>query len=157
MAVLKEEAKLLLVQSLACFDTPTQAAELVKQELGIAISRMQAAAYDPTKPAGRNLSEKWRAVFDSTREKFLSDVASVPIAHQAFRLRALQRQFERAEARGNTPLAAQLLEQAAKEMGGSLTNRRELTGRDGKPIAMAHATITKEELAEAVRSVREEF
>jgi len=141
VAVLKEEAKQLLVQSLACYDTPSQAAELVKQELGVEISRMQAAAYDPTKPAGRNLSQKWRDVFEATRKAFIESVATVPIAQQAFRLRVLQRALEKAEARGNAPLVAQLLEQAAKELGGAFTNRRELTGKDGRPLVPPPAAL----------------
>jgi hypothetical protein len=157
MAALKDNVKLAIVQALACYDTPSQVAEFVKQEFGLTVPRQQVAMYDPTKAAGRNLSEKLRQVFEATREAFLTDVASVPIAQQAFRLRVLQRSLEKAEASKNIPLVAQLLEQAAKEIGGALTNRRELTGKDGRPIAVAQASITKEELAEAVRSVREEF
>ena len=55
------------------------------------------------------------------------------------------------------PLVAQLLEQAAKETGGAFTNRRELTGKGGGPIASQITTVTPEELQAAVRSVREEF
>ena len=40
----------------------------------------------------------------------------------------------KAEAKGNFPLAAQLHKQAAEEMGNAYTNRRELTGKDGKDL-----------------------
>jgi hypothetical protein len=157
MAVLTEEAKVTLVQALACYDTPTQAAEAVAQEHGIKIERMQAWKYDPTKPAGKNLSKKLVDLFHATRAAFLKDTASIPVAQQAYRLRVLQKEVERAQARGNTAMVAQLLEQAAKESGGAFTNRRELTGANGGPIAQQTTTVTPEQLAEAVRSVREEF
>ena len=134
MAVLTEDVKLAIVRALACFDTPSQAADLVKQEFGVEVRRQQVAAYDPTKPAGRNLSQKLRAIFEVTREAFLEDVASIPITQQAYRMRVLQRLLVRAESRDNTAMVAQLLEQAAKEMGGAFTNRRELTGKEGKPL-----------------------
>jgi hypothetical protein len=54
---------------------------------------------------------------------------------------------EKAEAQGNMVLASSLLEQAAKEMGGAFTNRRELTGKDGgavevKSLADFYADLT---------------
>ena len=44
--------------------------------------------------------------------------------------------IHKAESKGNMPLAAQLLEQAAKEVGEAYTNRQRLehTGKDGGPI-----------------------
>ncbi|RSP38220.1 DUF2280 domain-containing protein, partial [Acinetobacter baumannii] len=35
MATLKEPIKIFIVQSLACFDTPQQVADAVKQEFGV--------------------------------------------------------------------------------------------------------------------------
>ncbi|MDR8269558.1 DUF2280 domain-containing protein, partial [Acinetobacter baumannii] len=54
MATLKEPVKIFIVQSLACRDTPQEVAELVKQEFGVDIDRVQVATYDPTKVAGKN-------------------------------------------------------------------------------------------------------
>lgn len=157
MAVLTDEAKVTLVQALACYDTPTQAAEAVAQAHGIKIERMQAWKYDPTKPSGKNLSKKLVDLFHATRDAFLKDAAGIPIAQQAYRLRVLQKEVERAQARGNTAMVSQLLEQAAKETGGAFTNRREVTGKGGGPITQQVSSVTPEQLAEAVRSVREEF
>lgn len=137
MPSLTEEAKLTIVRALACFDTPTQAAELVAQEHGVKIERMQAMKYDPTKPAGKALGKKFRAIFHATREAFLKDTASIPVAQQAFRLRVLQRELERAQSRGNTAMVSQLLEQASKEVGGAFTNKREHSGPGGAPIQTA--------------------
>lgn len=154
MAILTENVKLVIVQSLACFDTPSQVAEAVKQEFGVEVSRMQVALYDPTKGTGKNLSAKLRAIFAETREKFLADVSAIPIAQQSYRLRVLQRALTKVEKQGNTAMVAQLLEQAAKESGGAFTNRRELTGARGGPIQQAN--LTPAEFAETARRIAAE-
>ena len=86
--------------------------------------------------------EKWKALFEETRKTFLEDTATIAISHRAVRLRALQRMSEKAEMQGNMVLAASLLEQAAKEVGDSFTNRRELTGKDGKDLPAPTAPVT---------------
>lgn len=131
---LTDGARTYIVQALACWDTPTHVANTVKREFGISITPQAIEAYDPTKQAGRNLSEKWQSLFEATREELLKDKAKIPISHRGVRLRALQRMLEKAEAAGNILFAAQLLEQAAKEVGGMFTNRRELTGNGGKDL-----------------------
>lgn len=156
MAVLTEEMKLTLVQALACFDTPSQAAEVVAQEHGVKIDRAQAIKYDPTKPAGRNLSPKLKEIFAATRKKFLEDVSQIPIAQQAYRLRVLQRALTRADTQGNAAMVSQLLEQAAKETGGAFTNRRELTGKGGGPIQQSVADVTPDEFKQIARQVASE-
>lgn len=145
MAALSDDVKAFIVQALACFDTPQQVAASVKEELGIVVNRQQCEAYDPSKYVGRNLSKKWRALFAATRTAFLEDQASIPIANQNFRLRALDRLYQQAATRGNAPLAAQLIEQAAKETGGAFTNRHKLehTGKGGGPM-QAISTVTSD-------------
>lgn len=134
MATLTEPVKLAIVQWLACYDTPTQVAQQVKEDFNLDVTRMQVSAYDPTKVSGRSLSKKLSDLFYATRKAFLEDVATIPIAQQAYRLRVLQRNLERADTRGNAAMVSTLLEQAAKEVGGSFTNRRELTGKEGKDL-----------------------
>lgn len=131
---LKDEVKTFIVQSLACFDTPSVVVDAVRKEFGATITRQSVEGYDPTKKAGSNLAEKWRMLFEETRKTFLEDTASIAISHRAVRLRALQRMADKAETQGNMVLASSLLKQAAEEVGGAYTNRREITGRDGKPI-----------------------
>lgn len=155
MAALTDPAKLFVVQALACFDTPSQVASAVKQEFGLEVSRQQVSIYDPTRPAGRSLSKKLAATFQATREAFLKEAATVPVAHQAYRLRVLNRALERAEKSGNTTLVLQILEQAAREMGGAFTNRREVTGKGGGPIQQQ--AVTAEQVAAEVRRVREDY
>jgi hypothetical protein len=133
MAVLPTEIKAFIVQGLACFDTPTQVAQAVKQEFNFEVSRQQVAQHDPTKVAGRTLASKWVGLFEDTRKRFREEVADIPIANKAVRLRALDRMVTKAEGMKNMALAAQLMEQAAKEMGGAYTNRQQVdhTNSDG--------------------------
>jgi len=133
MAVLPTEIKAFIVQGLACFDTPTQVAQAVKQEFSFEVSRQQVAQHDPTKVAGKTLASKWVSLFEDTRKRFREEVADIPIANKAVRLRALDRMVTKAEGMKNMALAAQLMEQAAKEMGGAYTNRQQVdhTNSDG--------------------------
>lgn len=130
------EVQTFIVQALACFDAPSVVVNSVKAEFGLTITRQRVELYDPNKRAGQALSQRWRELFDATRKEFLEDTSKIAISHRAVRLRALQRMAERAEHAGNLPLAAQLHEQAAKEVGDSYTNRRELTGKDGGGITV---------------------
>ncbi|HVR48144.1 MAG TPA: DUF2280 domain-containing protein [Pseudorhodoferax sp.] len=134
MAALTDDVKRFVVQALACYDTPSQVAEAVKEEFGLVVQRQQVATYDPTKHAGKNLSAKWRVVFDATREKFKDEVSDIPIAQRAYRLRVLQRIASKAEGMRNLPLTAQLLEQAAKEVGDAYVNRQKTDGKEGADV-----------------------
>jgi hypothetical protein len=124
MAVLRSEVKAFIVQALACFDTPSQVVESVKKEFGIEISRQQCESHDPTKFAGKQLGAKWAELFHAARARFREETADIPIANRAFRLRAMSRFVERAEAMKNIGLAMQILEQAAKEVGDVYVNRQ---------------------------------
>jgi hypothetical protein len=139
---LTDEARTYVVQSLACFDPPSIVAANVKKEFGFLITPQGCEVYNPERRAGRNLAEKWKALFAETRKTFLENTAEIGISHRAVRLRALGRMADRAETQGNLALAAQLHEQAAKEVGNAYTNRRELTGRDGKDLPSAPPPVT---------------
>jgi hypothetical protein len=128
---MNDAVRMFIIQSLAAFDTPSQVAEAVKDEFGITISRQAVHAYDPTKAAGKDLQEKWRTLFEESRAAFLDNVADIPIANKAMRLRALQRMASKAEGMKNLALAARLHEQAAKEVGNAYTNKVDHTSSDG--------------------------
>lgn len=123
MAALSNDVKAFIVQALACFDTPSQVATAVKEEFGIEVSRQQCESHDPTKYAGRDLAKRWRVLFEDTRKRFREETADIPIANRAHRLRTLGRMAEKAEGMRNLALTAQLLEQAAKEVGDVYVNR----------------------------------
>ena len=124
MAALRSEVKAFIVQALACFDTPSQVVEAVKKEFGLDVSRQTCEGHDPTKYAGRGLAKRWADLFHECRARFTAETADIPIAHRAYRLRALGRMAEKAELMKNMALTAQLLEQAAKEVGDVYVNRQ---------------------------------
>jgi len=133
MAVLKNEVKSFIVQALACFDTPSQVVESVKNEFGVVLSRQQVETHDPTKTSGKGLALKWQTLFHDTRKRFREETAEIPIANRAFRLRAMNRFVERAETMKNIGLAMQILEQAAKETGDMYVNRNRKDEPDDEP------------------------
>lgn len=129
------EQKAYVVQRLGCFDGPREVAEALKEEFGVEISPQAVECYDPTKRAGRGLSEKWRDLFAATRAAFLAHIErQVPEVHRAVRIKHLARSFHVLQARGNYVAAADMLERIAKEMGNVHTNRREFSGPDGGAI-----------------------
>ena len=141
-AKLSDEVKTYIVQALACFDSPSIVAAAVKKEFGVEVSRQLAESHDPNKKAAAGLAPKWRVLFEETRKTFLEDTASIAISHRAVRLRALQRMADKAENQGNMVLASSLLKQAAEEVGGAYTNRREITGKDGKDLPTPVSPVT---------------
>lgn len=157
-AQLSNETKTFIVQALACFDSPLTVAKAVKEELGIEVTRQHVESHDPTKKAAATLGKRWVELFHATRKTFLEDTSTIGISHRAVRIRSLQRYAALAEKQGNVRLAAELLEQAAKEMGDAYTNRRILTGKDGNPLVPAPAVpLTGADVAQAVKEIGEAF
>ncbi|QJS27455.1 DUF2280 domain-containing protein [Rhizobium ruizarguesonis] len=152
MAKLNREQQTYAVQALACFDSPSVVAAALRKEFNVVLTPQSVESYDPTKKAGRNLAARWKALFEETRKTFLEDTASIAISHRAVRLRALQRMADKAETQGNMVLASSLLKQAAEEVGGSYTNRRELTGKDGKDLPVPVSPVTIFQLPDNGRS-----
>lgn len=132
MATLKEPVKIFIVQSLACRDTPQEVADIVKQEYGLKIERSQVALYDPTKAAGKNLSKKFKDLFEETRKKFDDGLIDIPITQKFYRMRQYQKHLEK-NAR-NTVMTLNIMKQAAQDLGGQFTNKTEVTGAGGGPI-----------------------
>lgn len=155
MATLKEPVKIFIVQALACRDTPQEVAEAVKQEFKIELDRRQCASYDPTKPAGQNLSKKFVQLFEETRKKFDEGLIDIPIANKHYRLKQYQKQLERNAK--NTVMSLKILEQAAKDVGGKFTNRQEITGKDGKPIETVNSSVPTESYLKARGQVLDEY
>lgn len=123
---LKDDVKVFIIQGLACFDGLAAVGAAVKKEFGVEVSRQLVESHDPTKKAGSSLGERWRTLFDETRKTFIESTVDIGISHRTVRLRVLSRMAAKAEDQGNMVLAASLLEQAAKEMGGSFTNKTQV-------------------------------
>ena len=120
MAALKKEVKLYIVRALAVFNTPQETVELVQQEFGITITRQKCEAYDPTKRTGQNLSQELKEEFEATREQYLANPKAIPIANQTVRLQRYENQYQGTK---NPKLRLEILEKAAKEIGGQYTNQ----------------------------------
>lgn len=123
MAKLSESVKTLIVQRLACFDSPSAVGQVVKQEFGLELPRQQIANFDPTKAAGKNVSKRLRAIFWATRKCVVEEIGATPISHPSYRLRALNRLLVQMEEDGNVAMMARILEMAAKEVGGFFESR----------------------------------
>ena len=155
MAALKPEVRAFIIQELACFETPSQIVESVQKEFKVQVTRQQVASHDPTKAAGKGLAKKWVDLFNDLRDRFLNEISDIPIANKAYRLRVLQRMSTTAEGMKNLGMTAQLLEQAAKEVGDAYTNKLkvESTGKDGGPIKTEATNLTPQEAAEAYKKM----
>ncbi|EGT0665796.1 DUF2280 domain-containing protein [Citrobacter freundii] len=156
MAALKGEVKAFIVQSLACFDTPSQVVELVKKEFGLSITRQQVESHDPTKANGRGLAQKWVDMFNATRERFQNEISDIPIANKAYRLRVLDRMATRAEGMKNLALTAEIIEQAAKECGDAYTNKHKFEHSGPNGGAIQTITMSKEEYKSARQEMMED-
>ncbi|HCN98550.1 MAG TPA: hypothetical protein DIT59_18130 [Leclercia sp.] len=156
MAALKGEVKAFIVQSLACFDTPSQVVESVKKEFGLAIPRQQVESHDPTKANGKGLAQKWVDMFNTTRERFQSEISDIPIANKAYRLRVLDRMATRAEGMKNLALTAEIIEQAAKECGDAYTNRHKFEHSGPNGGAIQTITMSKDEYKSARQEMMED-
>lgn len=144
MPKLTDDIKLMIVTELAQFRRPADVARMISEETGVIVDRFQVRTYDPTKAAYAG-GEKWREIFDQVRSRYLGSIESVPIAHKAYRLNVLQQICDNARDRGNFVLAAATLEQAAKEVGNSLTNERSI--RMGLPANPFSGTTPEERRA----------
>ncbi len=158
MAVLTDDQKLEIVTMLACFRDPGLIVDHFGQEYGIELDHRQVGSYDP----GRMYYEagpKWREIFDAKRKAYLEDVATVPIANQGFRLNLLNEQAALAFKNKQPALGAALLEQAAREVGGLMTNQRSLTVDDNRRARPSEMTPEdrRAAMAELIRQAMEKM
>lgn len=140
---LADEVKAFIVTNLAAFEPPSVVVELVKGEFGIAVSRQQVSGYDPATRTGKEMSEKWKVMFEKARKDFRESTDDIPLANKAVRVRMLDRMARAAMERKNVQQAKDLMKQIAEEMGEVYTNRHKLehTGKDGKPLPVAPTLI----------------
>lgn len=155
MAALRKEVKLFIVRSLAVFNTPEETARLVNEEYkNLNVSRQQCERYDPTKRAGKDLSDELKKEFEITREEFLGKPESIPIANLVVRLQRYENMFQASK---NNILRLKIQEQAAKDIGRQYTNRQEITGKDGKPIETINQNVPTDSYLKAREQVLDEY
>lgn len=153
MQRLTDDVKAFIVTHLAMYDTPMQVVLAVKEEFALDVDRQHVRFFDPTTDAKDKPAKKWIDLFHATREKFIDSASDIPIAIKAVRLRRLDRMAQQLERNRNVLGAAQLMKQAAEDIGGVYTNRRELTGKDGAAIDV---NMTADERRERVVSLLSE-
>lgn len=154
MADLTEEMQDAIVRRLARFETPTNVARAVGEEFDVEISRRQVAAYN-VGTASFEGAQKWVYVFDAERAAYRKELEQHAISDVGFRLGMLQRGALAAEARGNYVLAAQLLKQAAEDVGGAYSNERRVSGKIDHNISRpATADEARRELAMRIENAR---
>lgn len=112
-----DEVKRRIVVELASFRSTMEVRDILKREYEIEARPNDLCRYDATKDyfvGGAALAE----LFNDMRRRFIRDVSDIAIASMGYRLRRLERMSETLERIGQYKLAAALLEQAAKELGG---------------------------------------
>lgn len=135
MAKLTEEQKTFLVCGFARWSVRADLMRAFEDEFGFRPDRQQLDNYNldgwrarRTADGRKDPMKKWRPLFEQTRKDHLARVNAIPVANQAHRLTLLNKMIEDAMTKGAIRLAADLLEQAAKEAGGAFTNTREVRG-----------------------------
>lgn len=134
MAELSDEVKILIVTQLARHRTPTQVALAVKEIFNVEVSRQGVHYYDASRP-GSTLPPRWTKLFNAERKRYYT-AAKQEVAglNMKFRAAELLEMYFAAKAKGQTKLAAGLLEQMAREEGGMYTNAKRDAGDGPKEI-----------------------
>lgn len=143
MPVLTDKVKEFIVTRHALYDTPKQIGAALKEEFGLDLPRQQISNYNPKNSTARNgnLSRRLIAIYEATRARFNETVDDIPISQRSYRLRKLGQMFDAAFDKGAFVVAAGLLEQAAKEVGDTFTNKREVRGS----VTVVHDDLSTED------------
>ena len=152
---LKDHHRAFLVREFACFATPMEAADALREEYGIEITPQAAQHYAATSGAGRQAAKKWHDLFDVSRQAFLDDVvARIPEAHRSVRIQELAHASRIFKKQRNYMAMANMLERIAKEMGNVHTNRHEFMGKGGGPIKFAAVDdMTDDQIDQELRRI----
>jgi len=127
-----------IVRQLACYSSPSQAAEALNECFGVVVTPQATERYHPDKKMGARMAPKWRDLFEATRTEFHDYIEKhVPSANRGVRVMRLERAANALEGAKNWYGMANMLERIAKEMGNVHTNRREFTGKDRGPIQVS--------------------
>lgn len=116
MRRLSDAVKRRIVEHLACYSSHAEVVELIADEFAVTLTPRHVRAYDPTSFQYVG-SHRWLGYFQTVRDRCALKLGDIAIAHRAYRVRQLQRIYEKAIDGGNYRLALATLEQAAKEMG----------------------------------------
>src|SRR6202171_6214372 len=142
---LNDEQKAFIVKAFARFEGAREVCASFHEKYNVELSTVRAHKYNCGGPSFTG-AKKWRELFEAERRHFLENVQSIGIANKTYRIQELHKLCVIAIGRENVKLAAELMEQAAKEMGEVFTNKREIRA-ETKSIT---ATMTTEELRQEI-------
>ena len=111
-----------MVELFAQFHTVKQVADTIKAEYHTDLDLRSVATYDPSQRHCR-MGKRLREHYDACRQAYVEASAKVGVAHQAHRLRLIERVIEKATTAKDFSSALKGLELAAKEMGGVLEGK----------------------------------
>lgn len=147
------EVKKFIVKQLACYDTPSEVAAMVKEEFEIDLQRGNINAYNPLSRQGRQLSKRLKLIFFGTRKRFESDIQKLPLANPIVRVSELSKFYYKARDRNNFKAAATYLKQIQDETTGSKIKLVGGEEKDGdKPVQVAVTASRIAELRNANKS-----
>ena len=136
---LTNEQKTYVVRRLAEYDKPTAIALGLKEVFGVTISHQAVEHYDPERPAGHDLAQKWRDLFWQARRAFIESIADVGTMLKPVRMHIRERMALQEWEAGRCKIANEILDSIAKEAGGAFVTRHEPVGKGLIPMT---ATIT---------------
>ena len=139
MAELSDDHKREIVELLACFHEVATIRDYFREQHDLDLDHKQIGSYDPTR-SYFEASQRWKDLFEQQRAAYIAEIGSIPIANQAYRLNVLQRELNKAVKRNDPTDTLAILEQAAKEVGGILTNQRELRVDDSRRLTAREMT-----------------
>lgn len=159
MADLPKEVQVFIVQQLACYRTPPEIIENVKENFeDVTLIRQQIYYYqklvrsEPTAVKTKELYE----LFKKTRDQYDRRIIHTPIANPIRRLEIaehlIMRELKKADSVRSDDKILDLLTFVSKEVGGQFSNRRELTGANGKDLLPAQVAreVLREILADGI-------
>lgn len=151
---LDEKHKVWLVTAYACYKRTGEVREEFAKTFGAEIPEQQArsfnlSAFRSQEEANKGRKGRWWPLYEDARKRFEESLVDVPIASKAYRIRKLDEMFDLAFTRRNFKSAADLLEQAAKEMGDAHSNRRVMAGK----VEHEHSGAVEVDVPEDVRDM----
>ena len=149
---LPSEVKRRIVILFAQFQRVNDIHRTIVAEFGMDLDLRTIAHYDPDRPQAR-IGQGLRKLHASAREAWCGETAKIGISFQGQRLRLIEKAIEGAERSKDWGNVAKLIELAAKERGGVLTNVSKV--EHGGAVAQVHMTAdeARNELAARLRGV----
>lgn len=145
-----------IIELLAAGHRHREIANMVNEEYGTHVTSAYVRRQNPMVSVGERLPDQLHALFHSLRSQHQERIMRMGIAHQPTRMQMLQLMADDAYEKGNIKMAAQLLEQAAREMGGAYTNKSNLEIDDNRNMIAQFLGVTIDQLPRALPAANDE-